>query len=138
MSLSCPILCPQGLSYEGGRSDSLSLSNGLNGSNSSTPGPSHPCVLSIPRELLRHEMGGGLKVEYAFSREDTGGYASQTVCRLLLRLTNMRDTPIRRVKVVNADPRVLPFEELSSLEPGATVEVRLGVDFKVMGPPLQT
>jgi hypothetical protein len=83
-------------------------------------------------------MGGGLKVEYAFSREDGGGYASQTVCRLLLSLTNMRDTPIRRVKVVNADARVLPFEEVSSIEPGATVEVRLGVDFKVMGPSFHT
>jgi hypothetical protein len=68
-------------------------------------------------------------VEYVYTRED--GFYSSSVCSLLLTLSNMRDSPIRRIKVVSADPKVIPFEEVAVLNVGASMEVPLGIDFKV-------
>ena len=48
-----------------------------------------------PRQLLRHEMGGGLQVEYQFGRGSNSGSQSTIV----LTVKNMRDSTIRRIRV---------------------------------------
>lgn len=95
---------------------------------SSSSTRSSTTVLSAPRELLRHEVGGGLAVDYCFSREDA---PASSTCTLLLSLSNMREGPMRRIKVTTAAAsdfsRLSLFPEIPVLDAGATVEVRLGV-----------
>ena len=105
---------------------------GAPGASSSSGGSS--AVLSAPRELLRHEVGGGLAVEGCFSREDN---PAASTCTLLLSLSNLRDTALRRIKVTPvADVgRVQTFPEITSLEAGGTVEARLVVQLDEEGEP---
>lgn len=88
--------------------------------------------VSFPSTLLRHQAGGGLQVEYRYTRGRTDMISRPTtVLTLRLTLSNHRDTPVRRIKVVA--PRdgtpMNAFLEVQVLGVGATVDVNLGIDF---------
>ena len=90
--------------------------------------------LSISSPLTHPPTGGGLKVVYCYTREDTS--LTSTSCTLLLSLTNMRETGMRRIRIVaNAadHTKVTPFPEVAVIEPGATVEARLVLDVAKVG-----
>lgn len=77
--------------------------------------------------------GGGLKVVYCYTREDAS--LTSSYCTLLLSLSNMRETAMRRIRIVAANAadhsKVIPFPEIALIEAGATVEARLVLDDKV-------
>lgn len=122
---------------------SLGSAGGGNLAPTSSSSSSSKTIVSFPRELFRHEMAGGLKVDYAYMRgEDVTPSLSSSsspspTCTLLMTLTNTRDSPMRRIRIVTASPsdyaRLLPFPEIPMLDAGTAVEVRLGLDFKVRG-----
>ena len=123
---------------------STSLAKAKAGAGPSSSSSSSP-QLSAPRELLRPETAGGLKVEAAFVRGAGGDGKNQGQGKggdtrvVVLRLTNERrdgGPPLRHIRVAAggaADhPRLLPpLPEVPVLEPGATREVRLLLDLKV-------
>lgn len=88
--------------------------------------------VSFPVTLLRHQTGGGLQVEYQYSR-GRANVVSRPSTSLVLQLTliNHRETPICRISVVA--PRdgtpMDRFREIQVLEAGASVSTKLGIDF---------
>ncbi|KAM3576770.1 hypothetical protein VYU27_001364 [Nannochloropsis oceanica] len=107
----------------------LSLMQGMGAASISTStSRSSTRVLSVSRKLLRHEVGGGLAVDFCFTREDA---PASSACTLLLSLSNKREGPMRRIKVSTAAAsdfsRLTPFPEVPVLDVGATVEVRVSV-----------
>lgn len=88
--------------------------------------------VSFPSTLLRHQVGGGLQVEYRYTRGRVSPISRpSTVLTLRLTLSNHRETPIRRIRVVA--PRdgtpMDAFSEVQVLPAGAAVSTSLGIDF---------
>ncbi|CAM9328022.1 unnamed protein product, partial [Laminaria digitata] len=94
--------------------------------------PEGEANVSFPSTLLRHQAGGGLQVDYRFTRIRANSLSRpSTTLTLRLTLTNHRETPIRRVRVVA--PRdgtpMDPFPELQILAAGGVFCTNLGIDF---------
>lgn len=95
--------------------------------------------LSAPRELLRAEAAGGLRVEAAFARDGGGGEGKGDVHAVVLRFAHTGQqggAPLRHLRVAAAGaadhPRLVPpLPEVPVLEPGAVKDVRLVLDLKV-------
>lgn len=88
--------------------------------------------VSFSSTLLRHEVGGGLQVDYRYNRGRANSLSRpSTSLTLRLSFVNHRETPIRRIRVVA--PRdgtpMDPFPEVQVLAAGATVSTTLGIDF---------
>ncbi|CAB1099698.1 unnamed protein product [Ectocarpus sp. CCAP 1310/34] len=87
---------------------------------------------SFPSTLLRHQAGGGLQVDYRFSRGRASALSRpSTTLTLRLSFTNHGETPVRRIRVVA--PRdgtpMEAFPEIQMLPAGATQTANLGIDF---------
>lgn len=78
-------------------------------------------------------VGGGLKVEYCYTREDRETFRLTSVCSMLLTLTNMREGSIRHIKITASDTRypVQTFGEIPAIETGTSIQVPFAIDFKV-------
>jgi AP-3 complex subunit beta len=121
-----------GVSGGGGLSSSLA-------SSSSSSGPR----LSAPRELLRPETAGGLRVEAVYVRGGGGGAGAEEGSKgdtraVVLRFHNTREAgaPLRHIRVAAAGaahhPRLVPpLPEVAVLETGTVREARLLIDLKV-------
>lgn len=94
--------------------------------------PGADTSLSFPSTLLRHQAGGGLQVDYRYTRGKTSSISRPTTTLTLrLTLSNHRETPIRRIRAVaprDGTPMNL-FPEVQSLAAGTSVETNLGLDF---------
>lgn len=89
-------------------------------------------TLSLPSTLLRHQAGGGLQVDYRYTRGRPNPMSRPTtVLTLRLTLTNHRTTPIRRIRAV--PPRdgtpMEAFTEVQVLPAGGSIETNLEIDF---------
>lgn len=94
--------------------------------------PEGEANVSFPSTLLRHQAGGGLQVDYRFTRGRASSLSRpSTTLTLRLTLTNHRETPIRRIRVVA--PRdgtpMEAFPELQILAAGGVFCTNLGIDF---------
>lgn len=87
---------------------------------------------SFPATLLRHQAGGGLQVDYRFSRGRASALSRpSTTLTLRLSFTNHGETPVRRIRVVA--PRdgtpMEAFPEIQMLPAGGAQTSNLGIDF---------
>lgn len=94
--------------------------------------PEGEANVSFPSTLLRHQAGGGLQVDYRFARGRGSSLTRpSTTLTLRLTLTNHKETPIRRIRVVA--PRdgtpMEAFPEVQILAAGGTFLTNLGIDF---------
>ena len=94
--------------------------------------PEGEANVTFPTTLLRHQAGGGLQVDYRFTRGRASALSRpSTNLTLRLTLTNHRETPIRRIRVV--PPRdgtpMEPFPEVQVLAAGGVFCTNLGIDF---------
>lgn len=94
--------------------------------------PEGDTSVSYPTTLLRHQAGGGLQVDYQYTRgRATSVSRPSTTLILRLTLTNHRDTPIRRIRVMAPRDKTPMdcFPEVQILAAGAATCVNLGIDF---------
>lgn len=110
----------------------VTLSRATSNSSDLVADPEGDPSVSFPATLLRHQAGGGLQIDYRYSRGRTNSMSRpSTTLTLRLTLTNHRSTPIRRIRV--AAPRdgtpMDAFPEIQALAAGATVTANLGIDF---------
>ena len=95
--------------------------------------PDGDTSVSYPSTLLRHQAGGGLQVDYQYTRGKRAIAMMRPSTTLVLRLTltNYRDTPIRRIRVVapRDGTHIDAFPEVQALAPEANASVDLGIDF---------
>lgn len=115
-----------------GAPDILSRSGSSTLSQHSVVDPELDTSMSFPSTLLRHQAGSGLQVEYRYMRGRVDVISRPTtVLTLRLTLSNHRDTPVRRIRVVA--PRdgtpMNGFPEIQALGVGAMVDISLGIDF---------
>lgn len=109
-----------------GRSGSSTVSS------SSAVDPGLDTSVSFPSTLLHHQAGGGLQVDYRYTRGRADVVSRPTtVLTMRLTLSNHRDNPIRRIRACpprDATP-MNAFPEVQELAAGATVDTHLGIDF---------
>lgn len=113
--------------------NAASLGGGLSASASSAAAAPQ---LSAPRELLRPEAAGGLRVEAAFARGRAEAKGDVHAVVLRFAHTGRSGPPLRHIRVAAAGaadhPRLVPpLPELPVLELGAVRDVRLALDLKV-------
>eukprot|EP00741_Cyanophora_paradoxa_P017927 tig00021036_g17311.t1 len=90
-------------------------------------------------QLLHYTHGGGLGAEYAFQRQRSIFSASANLIRITFR--NHTPNPVYNVAMRNVSSedgvQVLPFPEILCVNPGASVEVNLHIDFALRTKPVR-
>ncbi|CAM9094981.1 unnamed protein product, partial [Ectocarpus fasciculatus] len=115
-----------------GVAGAISLGRASSTSSVLSADPEGDTSASFPSTLLRHQAGGGLQVDYRFSRGRASALSRpSTTLTLRLSFTNHGETPVRRIRVVA--PRdgtpMEAFPEIQMLPAGATQTANLGIDF---------